>query len=223
MPSNKLTPSFPLGTHNAETPTTSRLINDLSLIPHPEGGYFVELDRDERRVKNPFSATTTTTTTADEKKNANEEKNEDEVKERNASTSILYFLTPHRPQGSFHRNKARTVHTLIRGRGTYVLLHPDEGEGGKRRVESFVVGHDVAAGEKVVWVVEGGRYKASFLLPDRRQDGEDGGGEESCLLISETVVPGFEFSDHDFLTKQKFEEILSSEQRDELAWLVRDE
>jgi predicted cupin superfamily sugar epimerase len=52
---------------------------------------------------------------------------------------------------------------------------PGEGKGKKKRVETFVVGKDVEAGERAVWIVEGGKFKASFLL--------DGDGEG--LLISE--------------------------------------
>jgi predicted cupin superfamily sugar epimerase len=70
---------------------------------------------------------------------------------------------------------------LIRGRGRYVLIHADE-EGEKKRVESFIVGKDVAQGERAVWVVEGGKYKASFLL---ECDGEEG------LLISEVCCYEF--------------------------------
>lgn len=92
------------------------------------------------------------------------------------------MLTPTASMGCFHRNKGRTVHTLIEGRGRYVLIHADEdGEEGKKRVESFVVGRDVSAGERAVWIVEGGKYKASFLLEG-----------EGRLLISE-VCGLFEF------------------------------
>lgn len=65
-------------------------------------------------------------------------------------------------------------------------MHDDEeaGEGGeekgKKRVECFTVGTDVENGERVVWVVEGGKYKASYLV------GEEGVDEwESRCLISE--------------------------------------
>lgn len=62
-----------------------------------------------------------------------------------------------------------------------MLIHDDEeGERGKKRVESFVVGKDVGAGERCVWIVEGGKYKASFLMEGQGQD--EG---ESALLISE--------------------------------------
>ena len=37
-----------------ETERTRALISHLDLQPHIEGGYFVETDRDERRVPNPF-------------------------------------------------------------------------------------------------------------------------------------------------------------------------
>lgn len=86
------------------------------------------------------------------------------------------------------------MHTLHSGRGIYVLLHVDEMDGqdglwhdkSRARIESFVVGRDVAKGERLQWIVEGGKYKASFLL----DIGDEKGGETDCaecggLLISE--------------------------------------
>ncbi len=74
----------------------------------------------------------------------------------------------------------------------YVLIHADQ----DNRIETFAVGPNIAAGERLRWIVEGGKYKAGFLLPDR-----EGGTTSSGLLISETVVPGFEYTDHDFLDR----------------------
>jgi predicted cupin superfamily sugar epimerase len=37
------------------------------------------------------------------------------------------------------------------------------------------------------------------------------------------VVPGFEFSDHDFLTLDAFRGLVTVEQAEELEWLVRRE
>ena len=154
------------------------LIRNLNMAKHPEGGYFAEIDRDLRTVPNPFKDHPYATTATQPFSGDNSI--------RNASTSILYLLTPHTPQGHFHRNAGRTVHTLISGRGRYVLIHDDEesqGREGKKRVESFVVGKDTSKGERVIWLVEGGKYKASFLLP------EDGvAEEESKLLISEVCI-----------------------------------
>jgi predicted cupin superfamily sugar epimerase len=86
---------------------------------------------------------------------------------------------------------------------------------GKARVETFIVGQDVLGGERLQWIVEGGKYKAEALLKEA-----DGGEGEGCL-ISETVVPGFEFADHDFLKRERFEALLSQEQVQEMGWMVR--
>lgn len=137
--------------------------------------------------------------------------------------------------GAFHRNRARTVHTLHKGRGRYVLIHADEAAaseqpGGydgpenrtesqrwdkKARVETFVVGQNVSKGERLQWIVEGGKYKTSFLLPDEES------GAISPLLISETVVPGFEFSDHDFLKADRMEALVTVHQAQEMQWMLR--
>ncbi|PNS21909.1 hypothetical protein CAC42_507 [Sphaceloma murrayae] len=142
---------------------------------------------------------------------------------RSASTSILYLLTPSNPQGYFHKNKARAIHSLVSGRGRYVVVHPDG------TIETFVVGRDVMAGEKLSWVVEGDRWKGSLLLPlmgkGERGSGGLGGGDlegqgEEGLLISETVVPGFEYEDHEFLRWEDRAGVLGTRVQ-ELEFLVR--
>ncbi|KAI6869511.1 hypothetical protein KC343_g1369 [Hortaea werneckii] len=222
-----LQPSFdPAGTQ-PESSTTQHIIQKLNLQPHPEGGYFVETDRDPLRIPNPYAHTTST-----------QNPSSILVDTRNAMTSIHYFLTPRTPLGHFHRNKGRTVHTLHRGRGRYVIIHADEvastscpgGYGGNEnlpesrrwtdtaRIETFVVGPDVLKGERVQWIVDGGKYKCSFLLPD-----QEGGSSSEGLLISETVVPGFEFEDHDFMDEERLRALVSREQAEEMAWMVRRE
>jgi len=184
------------------------------MMVHPEGGYFVETDRDPLRVPNPFSTEKGST--------------------RSGSTTIHYLLTPKTNYGGFHRNRARTVHTLHKGRGRYVIIHADEvaskdfpggyGEGnapesekwtGKARVETFIVGQNVLAGEKLQWIVEGGKYKSSYLLPD-----EEGGSSSEGLLISETVIPGFEFEDHDFMKADRMKALVTTEQAKEMNWML---
>ncbi|KAK4217126.1 RmlC-like cupin domain-containing protein [Rhypophila decipiens] len=218
-PESPLTPYFPVPTKDTskqapkeEAPQIDAVINALKMLPHIEGGYYAETDRDPRLVPSPFPDTPSSPDFF-QRQGFN-------PSHRNASTTIYYLITPNSPQGNFHRNRARTVHTLHRGRGRYVLIHADE-EGKEKRVESFVVGLDVARGEKPQWIVEGGKYKASYLLPD--VEGGEGGGEASgWLLISETVVPGFEFFDHDFLTKSGLKELVGEEKAAELDWLARE-
>ncbi|KAH7556775.1 hypothetical protein BM1_06209 [Bipolaris maydis] len=165
--STKLTPIYPSSSsapqgdeEEEESPTTQSLISSLHLQKHIEGGYFAELDRNPLLIPNPFL-----------QPNSGDAQGKDEVK-RTAEKPASGDDTA-QPMGKFHRNKGRTVHTLISGRGRYVLIHADE-PGAQKRVESFV-----------------------------------------------TVIPGFEYSDHDFLTLEGFRKIVTPEQAEELEWLVR--
>lgn len=203
-----VTPSFLPSPDSTESAEILSLVASLNLMPHIEGGYFVETDRAVETTPSPFpSQKSSTSELAPQRPGFN-------PSVRNASTTIFYLLTPGGPQGGFHRNKARTVHTLHKGRGRYVIIHADE-EGEEKRVETFTVGHDVAKGERLQWIVEGGKFKASYLLPD-----VEGGDSSQGLLISETVVPGFEFCDHDFLSAKGLESLIGSEKAEELKWLL---
>jgi predicted cupin superfamily sugar epimerase len=174
-------PSFTPDADGTEAKEIATLIRGLGLMKHIEGGYFAEIDRNPLKIPNPFLPDPGSDDAGDALvpgRTALIPRSGDDSA-RNASTSIYYLITPTTPTGHFHRNKGRTVHTLIRGRGTYVLIHADEeGVGGKKRVESFVVGRDVEKGERMVWVVEGGKYKATFLLE----------GDGDGLLVSEVSV-----------------------------------
>ncbi|CAD0100958.1 unnamed protein product [Aureobasidium mustum] len=156
-------------------------------------------------------------TDADKTATNTQESEDGQDKTRNASTSIHYLLTPESPMGAFHRNRGRTVHTLHRGRGRYVIIHADEvmpeydshsGIRSKARVETFIVGQNVEKGERLQWIVDGGKYK------------KDPANNEG-LLISETVVPGFEYSDHDFMRIERLEALVTKEQANEMRWMLR--
>jgi predicted cupin superfamily sugar epimerase len=178
--SSPIRPVFTSTSESVEAPAVQKLIAELGLLKHPEGGYFVETDRDPLRVPNPFQSKGASPPTGF---SAAEKLEEDST--RSASTTIYYLLTPAAPKGNFHRNKGRTVHTLHKGRGRYVLIHADEKQDGhKARIETFLVGQDIHRGERLQWIVKGGKYKASFLLPDA-----DGKGSSEGLLISEVRIP----------------------------------
>ncbi|KAI3398416.1 hypothetical protein diail_9236 [Diaporthe ilicicola] len=191
-----------------EPRSIAAIVQALNMIPHIEGGYFAETDRDPLLIPSPFPVTPASEATLSL---AGPHRPGFDPKVRNASTTIFYLLTPGSPQGNFHRNRARTVHTLHKGRGRYVLINA------AGQVETFVVGQDVSRGERLQWVVEGDHYKASYLLPDK----EGGGSSAEGLLISETVVPGFEYCDHDFLPRAGLMELLGAERAKGLDWLVR--
>ncbi|KAJ9222235.1 hypothetical protein DTO212C5_4029 [Paecilomyces variotii] len=212
-------------TQPEQQPSILSTITTLNLTPHIEGGYFTETDRSPLNIPNPFLSDPNLSYAAPSNATTRLAPGQDNTT-RSASTTIYYFLTPGTPLGAFHRNRGRTVHTLHWGRGRYVLIHADEVmspegkvvEGKKARIETFVVGKDIQKGEKVQWIVEGGKYKASYLLPDQEGDEEK---RTEGLLISETVVPGFEFADHDFMLPETMEELLTPEQVEELKWMLR--
>jgi uncharacterized protein len=83
-------------------------------------------------------------------------------------------------------------------------------------METFTVGEDVANGEMLQWMVEGGKFKANFLLPD---PGEEASGK-GCLM-SETVILGFEYADHDFMTAEELMALVKEGEFGDLAWLLR--
>jgi predicted cupin superfamily sugar epimerase len=224
-----LTPTFH-PSQSPEPPQIQSLVDHLSLIPHIEGGYFAETDRDPTTIPNPFSPTTVAsevTLSLLEDHESHKTPGFDPSK-RNLSTSIHFLITPKTPTAHFCRSRARAVHTLHKGRGRYVMVH-ENGE-----VESYVVGLDVEKGERVQWIVEGGVWKGSYLLSDDEDDGGEkvevnGTGvtrerepKSGGLLISETVVPGFEYCDHEFLTSVRLRKLVGEEKAEELAWLCRD-
>ncbi|KAK0719648.1 RmlC-like cupin domain-containing protein [Lasiosphaeris hirsuta] len=187
---SEVTPSFP-GSSDPSVPEPAAiqsLISHLNLQPLIEGGYFIETDRDPLLIPSPFPTTPVTP--------GHPSRPGFDPALRNASTNIFYLLTPRSPLGHLHRNRPRIIHTLHRGRGRYVVIHAEETQ---PRVETFVVGPNVEAGERLQWISESG------------------------LLITETVVPGFELYDHDFLTKKGLERLVGAEEARKLAWLVKPE
>ena len=173
---SSIRPFFEPKSNSAEPASIQDLIVKLGLQKHPEGGYYVETDRDPLRIPNPFRSVDSSTAFHQSAEDENDST-------RSASTTIYYLLTPGSPRGVFHRNKGRTIHTLHKGRGRYVIIHADEKQKGqKARIETFVVGHDLHRGERLQWLVEGNKYKASFLLPDTEMSTESEG-----LLISEVI------------------------------------
>lgn len=198
VPLTQIKPIYPPTRGVGSKPESAGVQQTLDLLrmqPHIEGGYYVETDRDPLNIANPFlhshdPGTSYTLPAEDVTMNTRLAPGQDHAT-RSASTTIYYLITPGSPLGCFHRNRGRTVHTLHRGRGRYVLIHADEvlrgdraTEGNKARIETFVVGHNIAQGERLQWIVDGGKYKASFLLPDA----ESSATESDGLLISEVCV-----------------------------------
>lgn len=192
-------PSFVAKPHDKPPASLQKIIDDWKMIKHREGGYFKETDR------SPFTMDICDDFT---KASATCQENKDSHKlQRNFSTLIYYLVTPDSPIGKLHKNKNRIIHILQKGRGQYVLIYPDG------KVKSFKVGFDYKNGEISQWVVPGGVYKASFILENEEFD--------NGLLISEVVVPGFEYTDHNFMSgTEELEALVGKKEASKLSFLL---
>ncbi|WP_341919255.1 cupin domain-containing protein [Hydrocarboniphaga effusa] len=101
---------------------------------------------------------------------------------RAVATSIHYLLDRRSPVGRFHRNRSDILHYLQSGGPVdYWLL---EADGSVRRVTL-----GLAPNQQLFLHVPGGVWKASVLHEPADH-----------ALVSEVVTPGFDYTDHEFLT-----------------------
>lgn len=193
----------------ASVPPTSlqNIIDDLQLIGHREGGFFRETDRSPFTMAVAEKSSHVPMNSQAAGNNISVTSEMGTVTRRNYSTLIFYLLTPSSPIGKFHKNKNRIIHILQKGRGQYVLVYPDG------RVKSFKVGFNRSEGEVSQWVVPGGVYKASFLLSNEEFS--------NGLLISEVVVPGFEYLDHNFISgPEELKTLVGEDKAKQLEFLI---
>ena len=103
---------------------------------------------------------------------------------RPLASSIHYLLDATRPRGRFHRVRSTILHFLQSGGPVeYALIGPDGG------FCTVTLGFDAVW--EIVLEAPGGTWKASRLV-----------GDASHALVSEVVLPGFAWEDHDYLTPE---------------------
>jgi len=175
---------YPYATPNDE------LVEKLNLQEHPEGGYFVETGRWSENVASPFS----------------------EMAQRPLGTTIYYLLTPKRPMGTIHRNKSNTMHIHHQGRAKYTIIHPPSATHPRVRIETVVMGTDDSKGETRQLLV-GNAWKMSEIPEEDVTAVQSGrvSPEVVGCLITEVVVPGFVWEDHEFLTLEGLEQLFENE------------
>ncbi|KAJ6571836.1 RmlC-like cupin domain-containing protein [Mycena capillaripes] len=157
-----------------DSPTLNPLVEQLGLSKHPEGGYFLETDRQSDEVPSPFSGGIL----------------------RSLATSIFYFLDHDSPNGVFHMNKSVTYHVLHQGRVEYILITP----GSPATIQKKIMG--TGPNETRQLIVGTGVWKMSRILPEDLMQAKTVEDKRKLgCLITEVVVPGFDWEDHKFLTK----------------------
>jgi len=109
---------------------------------------------------------------------------------------------------------SQTYHVLHHGRAEYTLIHP----GNPPVVTKTVLGPNIEAGETRMLVVGTGIWKRSSLLDEdlKAAKTEEQKAATNCL-ITEVVVPGFDWEDHQYMDRKALEKLYKgvehSEQR----------
>ena len=158
-------------------PTAADVVTALGLIPHPEGGFFLETYRagappmTSRGHTDPTGATLTTTRTGKSDPS------------RNIMTSIYWMLTPTAPRGCWIRNESDHVH--YHHGGDPITYHVVDNMASPPRYYTVRLGPPGMPGTTPQVMVKGGDYKASRL--------EKGGC--GWALIGGAVAPGFDVAD----------------------------
>lgn len=147
-------------------PEARRLVELLGLAPHPEGGYFRETWRSPLVLAGLPHGAP-----------------------RAASTAI-YYLLPKGSLSALHRVASDEVWHHYDG--DPVELHVLEG----RVHQTFVLGRDLANGERPQVVVPAGAFQAAVPIGSR------------WALCGCTVAPGFDFADFELPTRQEMLRLL---------------
>lgn len=152
------------------------IISLLGLEPHPfESGYFKRTYESQQFMAE--SDNKSGDTSLDDSRLGNR---------RRLCTSIFYLLTKDNPINILHRNKSDIIHYFHLGDTIKYTTVTNEG-----MVKEQTVGANLKCGDQLQLLVPGGEWKAAQLC----EDSGIGYG-----LISEVVVPGFEYEDNEVAT-----------------------
>jgi len=168
----------------------------LGMIPHPEGGYFLETFRSGSTPMASKGKTDAQGVVMDTDRS--------QGGKRNVMTSIYYMLTAESPRQWWANNMSDHVHYWHGGSSiTYHVIHPDG------KYEKVTLGPNVTTGEKPQLVVKGGSFKCAHL-----EAGDYG-------LLGEGVAPGFDFHDFQFVSAEDLK-TLAPGQYEALKGFVKD-
>jgi len=178
------------------------LIPALGLIPHPEGGFFVETFRSG---STPMSTQGQTGLDCDNP---------------NVSLVTTHGRGSNRPDGDARRNAMTSIYWVPTVKSTRLLLaynhsdHVHYYQGGKpfhyslydpntAEYTKVTLGPDLQKGQKLQVCVRGGLWKCGIL------DTSDEGDEYEYCVIGEAVAPGFDFHDFNWVTKEEVRQHMS--------------
>ncbi len=171
--------------------TKETLLKELNLEPHVEGGYFFRTYTSPRKLTREGSSDI----------------------EKATMSSIFYMLTRDSPVDYFHVNiSSDIVHYFHLGLPIkYIVVTPEA------KCSSTVLGHDVAAGQKLQLTVPSGCWKAAELVGVA----DCGSKTLDYGLISEAVSPEFRYKDWRIATEEDLKELVPPEKWNSLKCFVK--
>lgn len=104
------------------------------------------------------------------------------------------------------------MHVLHQGRAEYVLIYPPNHptySSPRPTVKRIVMGPDTTAGEVRQLYVESGVWKKSSLLKEDLEEVAKGQVDKEVVgcLITEVVIPGFEWADHKWMCREDLDSL----------------
>lgn len=162
------------------------------MIPHPEGGFFLETFRSGSKPMSSRGQTDLTVPSNDlvEVPDRNMSRPDGDIR-RNCLTSIFWVPTTNSPILPLTINQSDHVHYYQGGQPfEYTVYNPETKE-----VQVQVLGPDICNGQVLQFAVKGGMWKCGRLLPNALPE-----IETDYTIIAEAVAPGFDFHDFCFVS-----------------------
>lgn len=183
-------------------PKVKDIISALNLIPHPEGGFFVETFRSGAEPMTTMGQTgfdcehpNVNLVVA----NGRQKNRPDGDERRNALTSIYWVPTVKSPKLLLAYNCSDHVHYYQGGKAfKYLIYDPKSGEFSEK-----ILGSALDKGQTPQVCVKGGLWKCGIIEETNTTSSDD---EYEYCLIGEAVAPGFDFHDFNWVTESLLRE-----------------
>lgn len=175
------------------------IVGPLNLIPHPEGGFFVETYRSGSEPMSTMGQTGLDCEKPDTNlvvANGRSQNRPDGDERRNAMTSIFWLPTYKSPKQILLENASDHVHYYQGGAPfTYFLFDPATQEFSK-----ITLGPELHKGHSLQVICKGKTWKCGRAeFSDGDDDDED---KYNYSLIGEAVAPGFDYHDFRAITEE---------------------
>jgi uncharacterized protein len=186
-------------------PTAEELVKLLNLIPHPEGGFFVETYRSgsvpmESKGQTNYDVPDADRDAALVTTVGRQGRRPDGNCQRNALTSIYFCPTLKSPIQPLVQNESDHAHYYQGGLPFHYIMYDPT----TKELTSVILGPDVKSGHVMQFFVKGRQWKCGRVLGNYNDALPDESRATKAIradysLLAEAVGPGFDFYDFQFV------------------------